>query len=53
MFQNQKDLFVPDIMLAEEIKESVSMELNKWSKNMVNVENCQFLKRGCDFLLVT
>ena len=27
-------------------------ELHKWSENMVNIENCQFLKVNCRFLLV-
>ena len=28
------------------------MELHEWNKNMVNVENCNFLKVNCAFLLV-
>ena len=29
-----------------------SLELHKWSKNVVNVENYQFLKENCKFLSV-
>ena len=39
MFQNQKDRFVPDVTQAEEYK------------NMVNVENCQFLNESCEFFI--
>ena len=52
MFQNQKDRFIPDITQAEEIQKSASIELRKWSENVVNVENCQFLKENCEFFPV-
>ena len=50
MFQNQKDPFVFNIAQAEEIQKSASMELHKWSKNVVNVENCNFLKVNCELI---
>ena len=50
MFQEQKDRFVPDATQAEEIRKSASTELHEWSKNMVNLENCIFLKEHCEFL---
>ena len=46
MFQTQKDRFVPDVTQTEEIQNSASIKLYKWSKNMVNVENWQFLKEN-------
>ena len=52
MFQEQKDHFVPDVTQAEEIQKSASMELHKWSENVINVENRQFLKENCEFLTV-
>ena len=52
MYWNQKDCFVPDITQAEEILKSASMKLHKWSKNMVNIENCNFLKVNWFFFLV-
>ena len=52
MFQKQKDCFVPEVTQAEEIQKSASMELHEWSENMVNVQNCQFLKENCWFLSV-
>ena len=51
MFQKQKDRFVPDITLTQEIQKSASVELHKWSKSMVNVENCKFLKENCKFFI--
>ena len=51
MFQNQKDLFFPDVTQAKEIQKSASTELQEWSKNVVNVENCNFLKVNYGFLL--
>ena len=51
-FKLQNDRFVLDITYAEEIPKSASMEPHKWSKNVVNVENCQFLKVNCRFVLV-
>ena len=44
MLENQKDTY------AEEIQKSASMEFHKWRKNMVNVENCNFLKVNWEFL---
>ena len=52
MFKNQKDSFIPDVTWSEAIQKSASMELHKWSKNVVNVENYQFLKENCKFLSV-
>ena len=43
IFQNQKDCFLPDMTQVKEIQKSISLELHKWSENMVNVENCQCL----------
>ena len=43
-FKLQKDRFVLDSTKAEEIQKSGSTELHEWSKNVVNVENCNFLK---------
>ena len=51
MFQDQKDWFIPDVTQIEVIQKSTSTELHKWSENMVNVENCQFLKDSYEFLL--
>ena len=51
-FKLQKDCFVLDITKAEEIQKSASTELHEWSENVVNVENCNFLKVNCGFLLV-
>ena len=51
-FKLQKDRFVLDSTKAEEIQKSGSTELHEWSKNVVNVENCNFLKVNCRFLLV-
>ena len=39
-------------MQAEEIQKSSSTELYEWSRNVVNVENHNFLKVNCRFLLV-
>ena len=50
MFWKQKDHFVPDATEAEEIQKSAFTELHEWSKNVVNVENCQYLKENCKFL---
>ena len=55
MFLKQKDCFVPDVTQAtqaEEIQKSASTELHEWSKNVLNVENRQFLKENCGFLSV-
>ena len=52
MFQNQKDHFVPDITQAEELQKSAPTEFHKWSENVVNAENHQFLKENCEFLSV-
>ena len=51
-FKLQKDCFILDVTWAEEIQKSASTELHEWSKNMVNVENYNFLKVNCWFLLV-
>ena len=51
-FKLQKNHFVLDITKAEEIQKSASTELHKWSKNVGNVENCNFLKVNCGFLLI-
>ena len=51
MFQDQKDWFIPDVTQIEVIQKSTSTELRKCSENMVNVENCQFLKDNYEFLL--
>ena len=37
---------------VEEIQKSASTELREWTENVVNVENCQFLKENCEFLSV-
>ena len=37
---------------TKEIQKSAPTELHKWSKNVVKVENCQFLKGNCKFLSV-
>ena len=37
---------------AEEIQKSASTELRELRENVVNVENCQFLRENCEFLLV-
>ena len=50
MFQNQKDLFVPNVTLAKEIQKFEYTELHKWSENMVNVKNCNFLEVNYEFL---
>ena len=52
MFQKQKDHFVLDVTLAEEIQKSTSTELHDWSENVVNVEDHQFFKENCGFLSV-
>ena len=52
MFQNQKDHFNPDVTQAEEIQKSASTELHKWSENMANAENRNFVKVNCMFLSV-
>ena len=51
-FKLQKDCFVLDVTQAEEIQKSESTELHKRSKNVVNVENCSFLKINCGYLFV-
>ena len=51
-FKLQKNHFILDVTKAEEIQKSASMELHKWSENVGNVENCNFLKVNCRFLLV-
>ena len=50
-FKLQKDRFILDVTW-EEIQKSASTELHEWSENMINVENCKFLKVDCGFLLV-
>ena len=52
MFLEQKDRFVPDVTYGEKLHKSASTELHEWSKNVVNVENRQFLKENCEFLSV-
>ena len=52
MSYNQKDCFRPDVTQAKESQKLLSMELHKWSKNVVNVENCQSLKGNYKFLSV-
>ena len=42
----QKGHFVFDVTQAEEIQKSASTELQKWSENVVNVENCIFFFEG-------
>ena len=50
MFQKQrKDHFILDVTQAEEILKSGSTDLHKQSKNMVHVENHQFLKKNHNF----
>ena len=49
MFLEQKDSFVPYVTQAEEKQKSASTELHEWSKNVVNVENRQFLKKIVGF----
>ena len=50
MFYEQKD---PSFLTyGEEIQKSASTELYKWSENVANVENRQFLKENCKFLSV-
>ena len=51
-FKLQKDHFVLDVTKVEEIQKSASTELHEWSENVVNVENSNFLKVNCRFLLV-
>ena len=51
-FKLQKDHFIFDVTEAEEIRKSASTELPEWSENVVNVENGNFLKVNCRFLLV-
>ena len=51
-FKLQKDHFVLDVTKVEEIQKSASTELHEWSEKVVNVENCNFLKVNCRFLLV-
>ena len=45
-----KDHFISDVTWAEEIQKSGSTELHEWSENMVNVENCPFLKENCKLM---
>ena len=52
IFWKQKDRFVPDIILAEEIQKSATTGLHEWSENVVNVKNRQVLKGHCEFLSV-
>ena len=51
-FELQKDRFVLDVTQSEEIQKSASTELHEWSENVINVENCNFLKINYEFLLV-
>ena len=51
-FKLQKDHFVLDVTQAEEIQKSTSTELHECTENVVNVENCNFLKVNCRFLSV-
>ena len=37
---------------AKQIHKFASAELPEWTENVVNVENCQFLKKNCEFLSV-
>ena len=43
-FPDSKDHSVPEVTSAEGIQKSASMKLQEWSKNVVSVENHQFLK---------
>ena len=52
MFQKQKNRFVPDVKQAEEIQKSGSMEFHNQSENVINVENCKYLKYFSSTFLV-
>ena len=51
-FKLQKNRIVLNVTETEETQKSAPMELHEWSENVVNVENCNFLKVNCRFLLV-